>query len=153
MRRSNGSVESQIQEETMSAERRKILEMLAEGKITSEDAERLLDKIERTTVTAASAKESAGEARGGPKKLRFLRILVERPGEDNVNVRLPLAFTRTGTRLLAVLPQRVTDRLAEHGVDLGVLTALKGEDLDKALEELNVDIEKGDGTKVRIFCE
>ncbi len=137
----------------MSAERRKILEMLAEGKITSEDAERLLDKIERTTVTAASAKESAGEARGGPKKLRFLRILVERPGEDNVNVRLPLAFTRTGTRLLAVLPQRVTDRLAEHGVDLGVLTALKGEDLDKALEELNVDIEKGDGTKVRIFCE
>lgn len=138
----------------MSAERKQILEMLAEGKITSEDAERLLDRIEKLAAEAPRAKDSlASEAGTGPKKPRYLRILVERPGEDNVNVRMPLAFTRTGTRLLAVLPRRVTERLSEHGVDLEALSALKGEDLDHALEELHVDIEKGDGKKVKIFCE
>lgn len=138
----------------MSAERRKILDMLAEGKISAEDAERLLDRIERPAVTEAPANELSGEARGeSKKKLRHLRILVERPGEDNVNVRLPLSLTRTGTRLLAVLPRKVTDRLAENGIDLEVLSTLKGDELNQALRELNVDIQKGDGKKVRIFCE
>jgi hypothetical protein len=137
----------------MSAERKKILEMLLEGKITAEDAERLLDKIGRLAATPAPAREPSGATQGAPKKPRHLRILVERPGEDNVNVRLPLAFIRTGSRLLAVLPQRVTERLAEQGVDLGALTALKDEDLDKALQELNINIERGDGTRVGIFCE
>ncbi len=138
----------------MSEERKKILEMLAEGKISAEDAERLLDKISggapegMSAGTAPSAENSAP-----PKKPRYLRIQVERPGEDNVNVRVPLAFTRTGSRLLAVLPRRVSDRLSEQGIDLAALSALNDEDLAKALEELHVDIEKGNGKKVKIFCE
>jgi hypothetical protein len=142
----------------MSAERKKILEMVAEGKINAEDAERLLDKIGKPAVEGAAANDvlpaatATGTAAGG-KKCRYLRILVERPGEDNVNVRVPLAFTRTGARLLAVMPRRVTERLSEQGIDLDALSGLKGEELGQALEELNVDIEKGDGKKVKIFCE
>jgi SHOCT-like domain len=138
----------------MSAERKKILEMLAEGKISAEDAERLLDKISASApeTTPAGAAQPA-ETGAPPKKLRYLRIQVERPGEDNVNVRVPLAFTRTGSRLLAVLPRRVSDRLSEQGIDLAALSMLNDEDLAKALEELHVDIEKGNGKKVKIFCE
>jgi hypothetical protein len=138
----------------MSAERKKVLEMLAEGKISAEDAERLLDKISGSapeTVPVGAAQP--GETAAPPKKPRYLRILVERPGEDNVNVRVPLAFTRTGSRLLAVLPRRVSDRLSEQGIDLAALSMLNDEDLAKALEELHVDIEKGNGKKVKIFCE
>ncbi len=141
----------------MSAERKKILEMVAEGKITAEDAERLLDKIGKPTVEGAADNDAlpaaTGTAAASGKKFRYLRILVERPGEDNVNVRVPLAFTRTGARLLAVMPRRVTERLSEQGIDLDALSTLKGEELGQALEELNVDIEKGDGKKVKIFCE
>jgi hypothetical protein len=138
----------------MSAERKQVLEMLAEGKITAQDAERLLDRIEKPATEVSPAKNTpVAESGAGSKKLRYLRILVERPGEDNVNVRVPLAFTRTGARLLAVMPRRVTERLVEHGIDLEALGALKGEELGQALEELNVDIEKGDGKKVKIFCE
>lgn len=141
----------------MSAERKKILEMLAEGKISAEDAERLLDKISGSapeSIPAGAAQPA--ETGASPKKLRYsryLRIQIERPGEDNVNVRVPLAFTRTGARLLAVLPRHVSDRLSEQGIDLAALSALNDEDLAKALEELHVDIEKGNGKKVKIFCE
>lgn len=138
----------------MSVERRKILEMLAEGKISAEDAERLLDKVgDEAPEAAAPNAGPAGEAAAAPKKPRYLRILVERPGEDNVNVRIPLAFTRTGSRLLAVLPRRVSERLNDQGIDLGALSALNDEDFAKAVEELHVDIEKGDGKKVKICCE
>lgn len=138
----------------MSEERKKILEMLAEGKISAEDAERLLDKISGSApeMMPASAAQSA-ETDPVRKKPRYLRILVERPGSENVNIRVPLAFTRTGSRLLAVLPQHVSNRLTEQGIDLAALSALNDEDLAKALEELNVDIEKGNGKKVKIFCE
>lgn len=137
----------------MSVERKKILEMLAEGKISAEDAERLLDKVGSEAPAAALTAGGAGEAAAALKKPRYLRILVERPGEDNVNVRIPLAFTRTGSRLLAVLPRRVSERLSDQGIDLGALSALNDEDFAKALEELHVDIEKGDGKKVKICCE
>jgi hypothetical protein len=138
----------------MSVERKKILEMLVEGKISAEDAERLLDKVTGATAEAAPLNAGpTGEATAAPKKPRYLRILVERPGEDNVNVRIPLAFTRTGSRLLAVLPRRVSERLSDQGIDLAALSALNDEDFAKALEELHVDIEKGDGKKIKICCE
>jgi hypothetical protein len=81
----------------MSAERKRVLEMLAAGKITAEDAERLLDKLEGSASDQTGSKEKTEEgSAAAPKKQRFLRIVVERPGQDRVNVRVPLSFTRTG---------------------------------------------------------
>ena len=78
----------------MLAERKKILEMLAAGKITAEEAEKLLDKIEGA---GRAAVQSAGhDNESGEKKPRFLRIEVEKPGQDQVNIRVPLAFARAG---------------------------------------------------------
>ena len=117
----------------MSVERKKILEMLAEGKISAEDAERLLDKVSGSTPEAGPGNAArAGEAGVTAKKPRYLRILVERPGEDNVNVRVPLAFTRTGSRLLAVLPRRGGERVGGPApgrgrAALGILTEAHGQ--------------------------
>ena len=154
----------------MTEERRKVLEMLAEGKISASDAERLLDKLGATAdeageqASADSASKSSSGARawawpgfrssGNAQKPRYLRIMVERPDEkDHVNIRIPLAFARTGSRLLSVLPHPVAEKLSAQGIDLGVLTSLTGEDLEETLRDLNMDIEKGDGRKVKIFCE
>jgi hypothetical protein len=138
----------------MSVETRKVLEMLAAGKITSDDAERLLDKL-----AAAAAKESpdsgapdnhtSGDATT-PRK--YLRVLINGEGKD-VNVRVPLSFVRTGVGLMAVLPPRVADKLNDKGFDLSALKDLKGDELNEALNTLNVNIDSSDGKHVRIFCE
>jgi hypothetical protein len=70
-----------------------------------------------------------------------------------VNIRIPLAFARSSARLMAVLPPKITERLAHQGIDLGMFATLKEEDLDEALRELNVNINKGNGKAIQIFCE
>jgi len=137
----------------MTAERKKVLELLAAGKITAEDAEKLLEKLDAgASGRSESQAGESGEAAAGGKSPRFLRILVEKPGHDQVNVRVPLSLCRTG-KLMAFLPSRVSERLAERGIDLSGFNGLQGEDLEEALRNVNVDVEKGDGKRVRIFCE
>src|SRR5712692_9561958 len=138
----------------MSAERRKVLEMLAAGKLSAQEAEKLLDKLTASASeqTAAGEKTEEGCATA-TKKHRFMRIVVERPGQDQVNIRMPLSFTRTGSRLLAVLPSRVSEKLAELGVNIAALGAMNPEEWAEAVEQTNIEVERGDGKKVRIFCE
>lgn len=138
----------------MSEERKKVLEMLAAGKITAEEAEKLLDKLAASAPNpAGDAQSSAPSPSAGPSNPKYLRIVVDHPGREQVNMRVPLAFVGTGTRLLAVMPQRVTERLAEFGIDAQILSAANCGDFGQAIRELNVDIERGNGKKVRIYCE
>jgi len=138
----------------MSAESRQVLEMLTEGKISVQDAERLLDKLGNGRASVAgvsSAPPDASEAAGaGAEKPRWLRILVEKPGHETINMRLPLSLVRS-SRVMAMVPPRVRDRLAEQGFDLGRFATMK--ELAEALETTGIDIEKGNGKRVRIFCE
>jgi len=131
----------------MSAETRKILEMLADKKITAEEADKLLEKL-----SAQPTQEAKPEQEGGSKP-RFMRIVVDKPGEKQVNVRMPLTFMRTGTHFLAVLPPRVREKLAEHGIDVDGTGAMNPEEWAKAIESMDIDVEGGNGKKVRIFCE
>jgi hypothetical protein len=134
----------------MNAERKKILDMLAEGKITAEEADKLLDKL------AGAAPPEAREAKptdGTAPKPRFLRIVVDRPGQEQVNVRMPLAFARTRSHLLAALPPRVTEKLAELGIDFSAAGSMNDKEWASAMEDINIDIEKGNGKKVKVFCE
>lgn len=138
----------------MSAETRKVLEMLAEGKITSEDAERLLDKLaavkEPAEGNGEAKQEGSSAGKGGQK---FLRIVVTRDmqGHD-VNMRIPLNFVRSGVKLVGVLPLGVAEKLSQHGFDVNAFSAMHGDELNQALHDLNLDIDS-DGKHVRIFCE
>ncbi len=145
----------------MSAETKKILEMLAAGKISPEDAERLLNKLsgsgpsESATPRAASTESRVTDATGsttGTKKPRFLRIQVERPGKKDVNMRVALPFALAG-QLVSFLPATITEKLRDHGVGVGIINAMKSGDFPKSLDDVNIDIESGDGEKVRIFAE
>lgn len=137
----------------MSEERKKILEMLAGGKISAADAERLLDKL--GTAVAEDAAGSAGNEKAGTPAStpRFLRIEVEKPGQEKVNLRVPLSFARTGSRLMAVLPARISERLAEFGIDASAFAAMGEQDWAEAIRSADVDVCKGNGKRVRIFCE
>jgi hypothetical protein len=141
----------------MNEERKRILNMLAENKITAEEAEALLDAMSPPPATGAAHGGSALSA--DPK---YLRVLVE-DDEDghagNVNVRVPFQLIRAGLRLAALIPATahgpVNKALQQHGIDIDV-SKLKPEDFENLvqhLRDLTVDVEGAHGEKVRVFCE
>ncbi len=133
----------------MSLETRKVLDMLAEGKISAADAEKLLEKLQN----ANSADATETEAPKIPQTPRSFRIVVDEPGKKQVNIRMPLSFLRSGSALIGMVPRQVTERLKDRGIDLAVLNGKEGDELMKLLQELQLDVDKGDGKKVRMFCE
>ncbi|MGA7524112.1 MAG: hypothetical protein WBW84_16795 [Acidobacteriaceae bacterium] len=156
----------------MGDERRQVLEMLAAGKISADEAERLLTALEggaRNGATGATAGAASGAAAGSKAKPKYLRVLVEadesmtglRGGPTTVNVRVPMQLLRAGVRLAGLIPQQAHDQLdaafSKHGVPL-TLSQIKPENLEELidhLEDLTVDVNGKDGnpTKVRVFCE
>ncbi|HEV2215010.1 MAG TPA: hypothetical protein VGR64_06945 [Terracidiphilus sp.] len=149
----------------MSENRRQILEMLAAGKITAEEAERLLAALEPATGSAAAN----GARSDGPKtKPKYLRVQVEADeqmtglkGGTTVNVRVPMQLLRAGVRLASLIPAQAHGQLDEafqrHGVPV-TLSQIKPENLEELvdhLDDLTVDVDGTDGnkTKVRVFCE
>jgi hypothetical protein len=138
----------------MSEETRKILEMLREGKLSVEEADRLLETV--------SGESSAAEAAKPPRSdRRYLRVQVEpspdSPQQDRVNIRVPMKLIRAGIKLAAFLPgnakAQVSDALKEKGIDadLSKLTAEDIEELVTNLDDLTVNVE-GKET-VRIYAE
>ncbi|MCJ7665991.1 MAG: DUF2089 domain-containing protein [Actinobacteria bacterium] len=137
----------------MTDERKKILDMLSEGKITADEADRLLSAVSRDYAT-----DSGNTWNKEPK---YLRIMVE-PGPesknpDKVNIRVPLKLIRAGLKLAALIPKnaqtQVNDALHEKGIEMD-FSQIKPEDLEnivKQLDDLTVDVEGKES--VRIFCE
>lgn len=158
----------------MNENRRQILEMLAAGKITADEAERLLAALEPDTAGASSGVANATGSSNGTKNAsgrlhpKYLRVLVEAPedmtgikGQTSVNVRVPMQLLRAGVRLAALIPQQAHNQfdhaLSSHGIPL-TLSQIKPENLEELidhLEDLTVDVDGRDGntTKVRVFCE
>lgn len=147
----------------MSAETKKVLEMLAAGKISQEDAERLLDKLSGPAQAAqnesansqpgSATTSNAATSASGAKRPRFLRIQVERPGRDDINVRVPLSMARGGRHWMAFLPTGVADRLNEYGIHFGSLDEMSDAEFQAALDRINVDVVKGNGKRVRVYAE
>jgi hypothetical protein len=149
----------------MNENRRQILEMLAAGKITADEAERLIAALEDAPPPSNGA--TAGEVK--PKnKAKYLRVLVEADeemtgmkGPTTVNVRVPMQLLRAGVRLASLIPAQAHDQLDaalnKHGVPL-TLSQIKPENLEELidhLEDLTVEVDGKDAnaTKVRVFCE
>ena len=144
----------------MNENRRQILEMLAAGKITADEAERLIAALEDSPSPSNGA--STGEAQ--PKaKAKYLRVMVEaedHEGPTTVNVRVPMQLLRAGVRLASLIPAQAHDKLDEalskHGVPL-TLSQIKPENLEELidhLEDLTVDVDaREEKAKVRVFCE
>jgi hypothetical protein len=145
----------------MSEDRSRILNMLAEGKITAEEAERLLDALESR---AGAATASAGPAiTGDPGPLlealpKFLYVKVMAENGDNVDVKIPIALVRSGLKLTSLIPpqamDQINDSMSEHGMSID-FSNLKPQDIDdlvEALREMEVNVDSANGDKVRVYC-
>jgi hypothetical protein len=143
----------------MNEQRRQILQMLAEGKITADEAERLIDALEREQPESPPGAASRPKPR--PKYLRVVVSSADSSGGDGpsrINVRVPLQLLRAGVRLTTLIPPqaltKVNAELAKSGVpiDLNELKPQHIEELIDQLDELTVDVDDPDG-KVQVFCE
>ncbi|MFI7642139.1 SHOCT-like domain-containing protein [Nonomuraea sp. NPDC049400] len=141
----------------MNEQRKDILAMLAEGKITAEEAEQLIAALERAQPPTAAS--PAARPKGRAKYLRVVMEFIEEDGESGrLNMRVPLQLLRAGVQLAALVPPRALERanaeLSKSGVPLD-LTQLKPEHLEALVEHLDetiVELEQPDG-HLRVFCE
>ena len=142
----------------MREEERKILQMLQDGKITAEQAEKLLEALKNNAETAT-------------KRAKWLRIRVYEGGAEKptVNINLPLGLLKIllkmggkfmGGKLTDKIPNSVRERLEQQGIPLNidVLTPEQVDQLMSALTEegplklVDVDDEES-GEKVEITIE
>ena len=140
----------------MNEERHRILDMLAAGKVSVVDADKLLAALGEPRAAAPAAQ--------GTTDPKFLRVEVEgyldptTPG-GKVNVRVPFNLLRASVKLAALLPAGVGDQinkaLKQNGMDIDV-TKVKTEDLEGIVEqlgEMTVEVDGPKGERVRVFCE
>jgi hypothetical protein len=157
----------------MTENQKKILEMLAEKKITTDEAYRLLNAIDSRQGQADSsrAEPQPGPAPGSEprpvNKPRYLRVTIQpspnspESGQyDRVNIRVPMSLIRAGMKMTSLIPphayDKVNDALKEKGIDFDV-RSVKPEDLDdlvEALGDMQIDIEGGKhGERVKVYAE
>jgi hypothetical protein len=140
----------------MSDHRRRILDMLASGKITADEADRLLDAMSQPADVATLAPPRSGRA---PK---YFRVEVDandtNDGPAKVNVRIPMALLRAGVRLSALIPPQARDEvnqaLSRQGIpfDISQIKPENPDDLIEHLSDFSVDVD-ADRAKVRVYCE
>jgi Fe-S-cluster formation regulator IscX/YfhJ len=142
----------------MSDNQRRILDMLAEGKISADEAQKLLAAI----GSGGDEPKSTGVP---PRSPRYLRVVIQPnpdapKGDDvkRVNVRVPVALIRAGIKFTSLIPadasDQVNEALKEKGIDFDVRN-LKPEDLEEliaAMHDLEVDIQNGQ-EKVHVYVE
>ncbi|MFI7136033.1 SHOCT-like domain-containing protein [Nonomuraea sp. NPDC050153] len=141
----------------MNEQRKDVLDLLAEGKVTVEEAERLIAALEQDRLPA-----SAGPGVRPKGRAKYLRVMMEFLEEDGqsgrLNVRVPLQLLRAGVQLAALIPPQALERanaeMSRSGVPFD-LTQLKPEQLEALVDHLDetiVEMDMSDG-HLRVFCE
>jgi hypothetical protein len=133
--------------------------MLAENKISVDEASRLLSAVEQSTDTESSTTGTATTVREKPKYIRVqVRPNTEEelaPDAEHMNIRVPMALLYAGVKFTTLIPSKaVNEALKEKGIDFDVRN-LKTEDIEalvNALADLEVDVRNGK-EKVRIYVE
>ncbi len=146
----------------MSENQKRILEMLAENKITVDEAERLLSLTASEEAGENTAAEPVSEKK---RPFKYLRVEVtpgpdreSSPDAERVNVRVPMSLIRAGMKLTALIPShaadKVHDALKEKGVDFDMRNLKPDalEELVEALSDLEVNVETGK-ERVHVYVE
>jgi len=147
----------------MSDNKKKILEMLAQNKISADDAYRLLSALDGGEGRRESTSKAETSVKG---KAKYLRVTVlpnpekEKSGDyDRVNIRVPMSLIRAGIKLTSLIPSEARDKvnlaLHEKGIDFDARN-MRPEDIEEligALSDLEVDVVSKTGESVRVYVE
>lgn len=141
----------------MSAERMRVLQMLAEGKLTAEEAEKLLQALEGETKQADAVQmKQTMDVKG-----KYLYVQVEpKAGKssERVSVKVPLALVKAGLNITKLIPVEAQDKIQASMQESGIpfklsdIDAQNFEDIIEALEQMSIDVDTDEST-VKVFCK
>lgn len=143
----------------MSEERKRILDMLADGTITVDEAMMLLGEVESPAREAAPEERPVYPKRTGDNRMLRIRVMIAEEGQDkptNVNVNLPLKVARVVGQIVNMLPEAARDALDDKGIDL---SSIDWDDMIDALADTGGDIvnvtqeDEDEQVVVRIYVE
>jgi len=136
----------------MSEERMRILRLLSEGKLSPDEADKLLAAMEKQAVQT--------ETKPSDGKGKYLYVQVE-PKEgkssERVSVKVPFALIKAGLNISKLIPMEAQDKIQEsmHGsgftFDFSSLDTQNMEEILEALELMSVDVETDEST-VKVYC-
>ena len=120
-----------------------ILEMLQNGTITVNEAEKLLSALSSKPVS--DAKPISVDSSDGKRKRKMLRILVNSGDGDNVNIQIPVEFAKL------LKSSRISNKLSidETNIDINEVIKLAEDGIEGDL----IDIKSKNGETVKIFIE
>lgn len=140
----------------MSEERMRVLHMLAEGKITAEEAEKLLQALEGESKVS----ETTPWKRPMDVKGKYLYVQVE-PKEgkssERVSVKVPLALVKAGLNISKLIPVEAQDKIQSSMQESGIpfrlsdIDAQNFDEIIEALEQMSIDVDTDEST-VKVFC-
>ena len=126
----------------MSEEKRIILEMVKEGKISVEEAEQLLEKAN----PVETIDDTSGIKKQDSKK--FLRIRVTEEDKIKANIKIPIGLAKVG---LKIIPKEKLTVNGEH-IDADEILKMIKEGTEG--EVVNIDaVDKGKNYKINIFID
>lgn len=137
----------------MTTETRQVLDLLSQGKITADEAERLLRALDASDAAP----------KGSPTQARWLRIAIDRnvPGGSPkrvANLRMPVALVRAGIKLGSLIPGGAfamagsADDSADVRMKLLKIDPAQLESIVAEMGEMTIDADDGKA-QVRIWCE
>jgi len=141
----------------MSDETKRVLEMVAAGKITVEQGEQLLGAL---GAGQSAPPPSLAEAESSAP--RFLKMEASSTGKDGKDegfrIRVPLALLRAGIKMRALIPEnkraKISEKLREKGIE-GDIFEMPDDQIDTLIRnftELEMEASDGEGS-FRVFLE
>ncbi len=122
----------------METEKKQILEMVRDGKLSVDEAQKIMEAMDEGDQSARCAAVS--------RPARFLRVRVKEEDGARVNVSLPLSLVRV---LWKFIPRDAVRELEGQNIDVdSILRAI-----DEGAQGNLVDVEDEDGTRVEIVVE
>jgi hypothetical protein len=151
----------------MGENQKRVLQMLAEGKISVDEASRLLSALGKDTDGTGRSQEP-GKGKPGPKYL-YVQVEPKEGCADNaeglksarserVNVRIPVALIRAGMKLKSLIPPKAADNVSQALKEKGIafdIRNLKDEDLEQfvdALSDTEINVDSDEAT-IKVHAE
>jgi hypothetical protein len=143
---------------------RRILDLLAAGKITVDEAQQLIGALGEASASAAAGAPGGGSAGESAKPpARFLRITITRAPNDwrphgkTVNIRVPMSMIRGGIQLGSLVPglsEKLNVRLHPGAppLDFSKLNPAELERVLREIDDLSIDVDGGK-KQVQFHCE
>ena len=140
----------------MSDEKKRILTMLSEGKVSPEEAEKLLGALENQSAPAGGGSSLLDSMEN--KNLYVQVEPKEGKNSERVSVKVPFALLKAGLNIAGLIPKDAQDKINtsmnEKGMDFN-FSDINPENIKEimaALEEFSVDIDTEDST-IKVYCK